>query len=425
MQHTEEKISQIYCDIFCRVIDNFGDVGVTLRLARQLACEYGATVRLIVDNAEIYKKIAAESTANLAMCAWQDAQFPPKLMAVGALNSSIYNHFCNPEMTENSAKLLVIEAFGCALPESYVEVLSRQYGADTPTANQLRWLNLEYLSAESWVESHHLLPSPHPRLPLTKTFFFPGFTPRTGGLLREKNLLVLRDAFLSADANQHQSPKHYFLAALGVPKALLSHALFVFLFCYENTALKALLHAWQISSQPVVCLLPAERTHTAVCTALGLDQSALPVGAPLQIGALTLVTTPLLPQPEFDKLLWACDVNFVRGEDSMVRAHWAAKPFCWQVYVQDDGAHLIKLEAFLNLFLTDAPLGVAQALRALFLAWNRQTSAAMVAAWDDFMAERANVVAHVRVQCERLSAHADCATNIVGLLALQQSAQQT
>ena len=42
------------------------------------------------------------------------------------------------------------------------------------------WINLEYLSAEPWVESAHTLPSPQPRLPLTRHFYFPGFTEATG-----------------------------------------------------------------------------------------------------------------------------------------------------------------------------------------------------------------------------------------------------
>ncbi|MBY0444112.1 MAG: elongation factor P maturation arginine rhamnosyltransferase EarP, partial [Burkholderiales bacterium] len=36
-------------DIFCRVIDNYGDIGVCWRLARQLSFEHGFAVRLMVD----------------------------------------------------------------------------------------------------------------------------------------------------------------------------------------------------------------------------------------------------------------------------------------------------------------------------------------------------------------------------------------
>ncbi|MFA5916282.1 MAG: elongation factor P maturation arginine rhamnosyltransferase EarP, partial [Burkholderiales bacterium] len=37
-------------DIFCTVVDNYGDIGVCWRLARQLAAEHGQRVRLWVDD---------------------------------------------------------------------------------------------------------------------------------------------------------------------------------------------------------------------------------------------------------------------------------------------------------------------------------------------------------------------------------------
>ena len=83
---------------------------------------------------------------------------------------------------------VVIEAFGCELPAAYVTAMAK-------SGRRHAWVNLEYLSAEEWVDSHHGLPSPHPRLPLIKYFFFPGFSPSTGGLLVEKNWLKQRADF--------------------------------------------------------------------------------------------------------------------------------------------------------------------------------------------------------------------------------------
>jgi uncharacterized repeat protein (TIGR03837 family) len=404
LAQTQQMRPALYCDIFCRVIDNFGDVGVTLRLARQLASEYDAKVRLIVDDAVSYARIAANKPENIVVCAWENV-LPPTTHATG---------------NRDFAQLLLIEAFGCALPEDYIEALARRYTVGTTAAQYLCWLNLEYLSAEKWVETHHLLPSPHPRLPLTKTFFFPGFTKLTGGLLREQTLSLQRDAFLAQALSPTPSfaitSKQKFLFELGVPQHLLPTALFIFLFCYENKALGALLRAWQESPRPIVCLLPAERTRAAVCATLQLELDALTVGVPKQLGALTLIATPMLPQTEFDQLLWACDINFVRGEDSIVRAHWAAKPFCWQVYVQDDGAHLIKLEAFLQQFLAEAPTPIAQVLHSFFMAWNQQDGDAMLAAWSQFYGNLAAVQIHVETVSKILCEQNDCASNIMSLL---------
>jgi uncharacterized repeat protein (TIGR03837 family) len=79
---------------------------------------------------------------------------------------------------------------------------------------------------------------------------------------------------------------------------------------------------------------------------------------------LSIVYLPQLTQTNYDHLLWSCDLNFVRGEDSLVRAIWAAKPFIWQIYPQHDGAHHAKLDAFLQLM--DAPAS----LKTAHIAWN-------------------------------------------------------
>jgi uncharacterized repeat protein (TIGR03837 family) len=79
---------------------------------------------------------------------------------------------------------------------------------------------------------------------------------------------------------------------------------------------------------------------------------------------------PPLAQADFDRLLWSCDLNFVRGEDSLVRAFWAGAPWVWQAYRQQDGAPRAKIEALLDLFLADAPPALARRLRRLFAAWN-------------------------------------------------------
>jgi uncharacterized repeat protein (TIGR03837 family) len=81
-------------------------------------------------------------------------------------------------------------------------------------------------------------------------------------------------------------------------------------------------------------------------------------------GALSISYLPYLTQPDFDHLLWACDLNFVRGEDSLVRALWAGAPLVWQIYPQDDDAHHVKLGAWLDW------LGAPPPLRQFHHAWN-------------------------------------------------------
>ncbi|MDO9220217.1 MAG: elongation factor P maturation arginine rhamnosyltransferase EarP, partial [Thiobacillus sp.] len=273
-------------DIFCTVIDNFGDIGVSWRLARSLAHEQGAQVRLWVDDLAVFQRIrpeiqpdcAEQSCDGVSICAWRE------------------------DMAEVRAADVVVEAFGCVLPDAYVAAMATR--SPPPV-----WINLEYLSAESWVAAHHGLPSPHPRLPLTKYFFFPGYTDQTGGLLRERDLLARRADFVQGglDAYWH---------TLGLP-APAAGEWRISVFAYENPALAELLDAWRVSAETVTLLVPEGRILPQVSAWLGLSE--LRAGDAVQCDALHVQALPFSSQDDYDRLLWACDLNFVRGEDSCVR----------------------------------------------------------------------------------------------------------
>jgi uncharacterized repeat protein (TIGR03837 family) len=231
---------------------------------------------------------------------------------------------------------VLVEAFGCDPEPALIERFAASSGARP-------WINLEYLSAETSVERLHGLPSPvfsGPGAGLVKSFFYPGFTPATGGLLREPDLQMRHAAFNPTD----------WLAAHGIEwhgERLVS------LFCYEPASLPQLLCHWAQAEHPTLLLVTAGRATRAVRAAL-----------PADIGALRIHYLPTLPQTAFDELLWCCDLNFVRGEDSLVRALWAGAPFVWQIYPQDDDAHHQKLDAFLD------RLQAPPSLRAFHVAWN-------------------------------------------------------
>jgi uncharacterized repeat protein (TIGR03837 family) len=179
----------------------------------------------------------------------------------------------------------------------------------------------------------------HPRLKLTKHFFFPGFTDKTGGLLHERGLLEARDRF-QADPEARAG----FLGRLGVTADEMA-ALTASLFCYPHAPLDGLFAAWRDGDRPVTCLVPQGVAREPVAVFLGAD----PVpGVAATRGNLTVRVIPFLSQDDYDRLLWACDLNFVRGEDSWVRAQWAGRPFIWHIYPQDENLHHVKLRAFLQ-----------------------------------------------------------------------------
>ena len=303
-------------DLFCRVIDNFGDIGVCWRLAADLGAR-GQRVRLWVDDRSALAWMAPAGAEGVEVRDWREP------------------------LPDAEPGDVVVEAFACDPPASFVAAMARRQPAPV-------WLNLEYLSAEPWVERCHGLPSPQwqgPAAGLSKWFFHPGFTAATGGLLREPGLLAQRAAFDSR-AWRHK------LGLATEPEERL-----VTLFSYANPALPALLQA--LAAHPTLLAL-TPGPATAQVRAL-----PLPPG-------LRAVELPWLAQPEYDRLLWCADLNFVRGEDSLVRALWAGVPFVWQLYPQHDGAHGPKAEAFASRWREDAapqaPLPAA--VEALIRAWN-------------------------------------------------------
>jgi uncharacterized repeat protein (TIGR03837 family) len=391
----KRKVS-LHCDIFCKVVDNYGDIGVCWRLARQLAHEHGAAVRLWVDDLASLKRLCPEVNVQSARqhCRgvevrhWVAHAFRPLPHAFLREQERMD---VRPEGGGHAEEItlanLVIEAFACELPERYVQAMAAREHSPV-------WLNLEYLSAEDWVESCHKLPSPHPRLPLVKYFFFPGFTAKTGGLLLERDLLARRDAF----QNDPQAIAAYW-QAFGVPQRAVDE-LRVSLFSYENPALPGLLRAWERGTQPVTCVVPEGRSLAQVIEFFGAQEGK--AGDGWQRGNLRVHVLPFVEQERYDLLLWACDVNFVRGEDSFIRAQWAARPFVWHIYPQHDGVHMQKLRAFMALYCEGLPPGAAQALRGLWEAWNND-GINPAEAWNEFQACRSMLRQHSRIWAQALS----------------------
>jgi uncharacterized repeat protein (TIGR03837 family) len=264
------------------------------------------------------------------------------------------------------------------------------------------WINLEYLSAEDWVAGCHGLASPHPRLPLMKHFFFPGFAAGTGGLLREAGLLEARERFQACPADADA-----LLGRLGL--APVPGALNVSLFAYEHPAVGDLLQAWVDGGRPLRLLVPEGRVVGDVARFFG--QASACAGSRFERGSLTAAVLPFLGQDEYDRLLWACDLNFVRGEDSFVRAQWAARPFVWQPYRQDGAAHLAKLEAFLRLHLEGLDERAASALRGFWQAWN--DGVGLAAAWPPFSTALPAIRCHNRRWADRLALADDLSTALV------------
>jgi uncharacterized repeat protein (TIGR03837 family) len=363
-------------DIFCKIVDNFGDIGVCWRLAKQLEHEHGINVRLWIDDLNIARQlIAALDTAqrvqlvdNITIAAW-DA------------NTSF-----------DQAAEVVIEAFGCELPASYLMLMQPDH----------IWINLEYLSAEHWVESFHAKNSK--RSHLMRHFYFPGFTRATGGLLREHDIVENNQKI--ASSKQLQSD---FLRHMNLPLDDDSATLKISLFSYPHAPISDLLSAMSDSATKTSCYVPATSILPRIAEFFG--QESIAAGDHLCHNNLSLHVLPFLSQVDYDKLLASCTINFVRGEDSWIRAIWAGKPFIWQPYLQTEDTHLVKLKAFLDVFYSCCEDTSKQAVIAMHNAWASQQIRAST--WQDYLSNISTLKTFTTQQSSVLASQPDLATNLV------------
>ena len=137
-------------------------------------------------------------------------------------------------------------------------------------------------------------------------------------------------------------------------------------------------------------------------------------GQEIRRGQVTLRTLPFMPQDDYDKLLTLCDVNFVRGEDSFLRAQWAGKPFIWHIYPQADEAHWPKLEAFLDFYLASLDVKSQARVRYAWHHWNRGQD--MRAPWRDFAAGRAVLEPYGLDWANRLAAGSSLAEQLAAFV---------
>ncbi len=361
----------ISCHLFCTVIDNYGDLGVCWRLARHLADEHALTVTLWIDDLDSFRHLAPSINPS------QTSQM---------LDNLCIRHWQGDAVDAAPADL-VIEGFGCNLPPSYIRAMAARSTAPI-------WVNLEYLSAEDWIDGCHGLSSIHPSTGLTKYFWFPGFTTGTGGLLRSPHELAqMHDA-----QSQRETCRQ------------------ISLFSYEQAGIASLLDALAADTQPTVLHVFAGRALPDVARWLG---EPLAIGDVRQRGSLSIRVLPLLDHADYDRLLARCDLNLVRGEDSFVRAQWAGEAMLWHIYPQEEDAHLIKLAAWQQRVETVAaaagtamPASWSGALNA----WNDRPETARTQSqpdWPQLLADLPNIRAAMQSWRHHLLAQPDLATQLM------------
>lgn len=380
-----QPASPLTIDLFCRVIDNFGDIGVCWRFARQLVRDQGCGVRLYVDDFKTFARIEPRL----------DRAAPRQVIdgvTILVWDEDAIGQFYNTPIPPADLPMAdaVIEAFACDLPQTVIAAMK----ATTPNPV---WIDLEYLSAEDWVDGVHAIPSTNPMTGMKKTLFFPGFTPRTGGLSREAGLMDTIKTFQADIEGQN-----IWRARHGIPPIDPS-IMDVSLFCYDNAPVTDLVRMIDQMEMKIRFLAPAgvAPTHRAALQDFQSDH-------------VSIHTVPFLTQDDYDKLLWTSHVNFVRGEDSFVRAIWAGRPMVWQIYVQEENAHLVKLDAFLSRYSANLPPEDAEKLAQFTIMWNVETlEEGSTPVMRDFFEALPRLGPHARDWARTLAEQADLADQLV------------
>lgn len=301
------KINSI--DIFCEVIDNYGDVGVSYRLARSLGRKYpDSKIRFILNKREELKLIRGND--NLII--------------------KDYNQCQNLIPSD-----LIVQCFACNIPDIYME---KAYNVSKVM------INLEYFSAEDWIEDFHLQECILGRGKLKKYFFMPGLSSKSAGILIDEEFIFRKNNVLN-------NRKEY-LKKFGIDD---KYDLIGSIFSYEknfDTLISELLKL----DKKILLLVMSEKTQKNFIKYFDNKY---------KYDKIDFVKLPFFSYGDYEELLSLCDFNFVRGEDSFVRALLLGKPFLWHIYPQEKNIHMLKLESFLEKYC-----GKWEELKKSFLKYN-------------------------------------------------------
>ena len=303
-------------DIFCEIIDNYGDIGVVYRTAKELQKIFPESkIRVFLNRLDEFKKINSQ------------------VIDLPSQNIDGIEYITFDYLRDNANKLLtaqvIIEAFGCQIPEEYIEIAYD---------NSELLINLEYLSAEDWIEDFHLQSSPLGRGKLKKVFFMPGFTEKSGGVIADSNYLERIQRVLE---NKEFYEKKYLSDIEDRENKIVGT-----LFSYEKN-FTPLLEDLKKLDKNVVILAMGEKTQDSLRKILK-NFSIEDFRNSLKYGKIEIKFLNFLNQEEYEELINIVDFNFVRGEDSFIRAVLTGKPYMWHIYCQEEYAHMDKIEGFLD-----------------------------------------------------------------------------
>ena len=334
--------------ILCKVVDNFGDIGVVYRLARALTdLRPELELTLVVSNLESFHAMAKEIEAKKQI---QDFHYKNSVWKILDWNLEVENGKLKsekPDLQLSSFNCqLILECFQCGRPDWLEDILF------APNFTEMvQIIQIDYLTAEDYADEFHLLKSGTRKSNIKKIFFMPGFTEKTGGLIINEECRM-QNAELGATASPSGvSPfAHAHCYAPTTRSATsglhtLARDFSLFFFAYEDDCAVVVKGIADFQEK-----MRESDKDFSVCVYLASGKSCAPfeiswkkLGSPFKIEKL-----PFMQQEEFDEFITRMDFLFVRGEDSLARAALTGLPFVWQAYKQDENYQLVKVKALLE-----------------------------------------------------------------------------
>ena len=290
--------------VLCKVVDNFGDIGVVWRLCCQLSNQIKkenltSKINLIVDDLASFNKIC------------NSVDFSKSFQVVDEINVYNWNDekLCYDEFSKNDGENLsvILEVFQCGRPAWMEKILF-----EDKLNRTVQIIMIDYLTAEKYAEDFHCLQSLTRSSKVQKVNFMPGFTKKTGGLIIDSEW----EHFCDYQNN----------------KTLLC-------FTYDRNW-NALANACKKSQYIEKVLIAPGKGFDSLKKSF---YSNFIKDSNLKIEELSFMN-----QNEWDKMLKNCGVLFIRGEESMSRACLSGIPFVWHAYPQSNEYQLIKVRALLE-----------------------------------------------------------------------------
>ena len=342
--------------ILCKVVDNFGDIGVVYRLARAL-CDLrpALNLTLVVSNLESFHALAPQIDPKKQI---QDFRYKNSVWKIVDWNLQMEN---GKRKTENFQFSIILECFQCGRPDWLENLL---FSDDFTREVQI--LQIDYLTAEDYAEEFHLLKSGTRKTNIKKRFFMPGFTEKTGGLIFSEKLAVSNEKLENSRMDAGKSKERKFCLPLGEQNFLVGlkntrKYFSILFFAYEDDC-SAVVQAISDFQEK----MRETDAGFSVCVYLASGKSSVPFENAWKKGnfSFKVEKIPFLPQEEFDSFILSMDFLFVRGEDSLARAALSSLPFVWQAYKQDENYQLVKVNALLErmkVFFSDEEFAPIQA----------------------------------------------------------------